>query len=243
MGTINPLQQQTHITYSFSLYRTPQTLCASIPKGSCWRLVMITGSHLLCLWGLAQWLCDPVSKLNEGSPSLLFLYDFLIPFSDFMSRWSLTLRGGAAVNTARPKNVLLFWACSGMGIKHPGWVRDRVRELWIYKCLSLNYYEEHTGSAEKQSEKIHVSRRTISNQSFKIAFIGKSLSLSLTRAVLHRLAQVQKYRYSVYSIHIYTEACRLQRYCDGSPHTWFKVNCSTYGSKSTGQSRAPFTVT
>lgn len=93
-----------------------------------WKFVMVT--FPLCLWGL----CDPVSKLNEGSPPLLFLYDSLIPFSDFMSGWSLTLCGGAVVNTGQPKNVLLFWACFGMGIKHPGWVRGRARELWIYKC-------------------------------------------------------------------------------------------------------------
>ena len=93
-----------------------------------WKFVMVT--FPLCLWGL----CDPVGKLNEGSPPLLFLYDSLIPFSDFMSGWSLTLCGGAVVNTGQPKNVLLFWACFGMGIKHPGWVRGRARELWIYKC-------------------------------------------------------------------------------------------------------------
>ena len=145
MGTINPLQQQKHITHSLSLHPTPQTLCWGW-SWSCRRFVMM--SHLLCLWGLTQRLCDTVTKLNEGSPSLLFLFDSLIPFSDFMSGWSLTLCGGAVVNTARPKNVLLFWACFGMGIKHPGWVRARVREIWIYKRPSLNYYDGNTESSE-----------------------------------------------------------------------------------------------
>lgn len=81
-GTINPLQQPAQITYSFLPYPTPETLYAST-------LLKVSDDHNVPPFtGLTLCLCDPVSKLYEGSPLLLFLYDFLIPFSDFMSGWS-----------------------------------------------------------------------------------------------------------------------------------------------------------
>lgn len=134
MGTINPLQQQTHTTYSLLLpaqHRGPSAEAETACDDHSASLFSVS-EHSRC-----GSVTLPKSEMRAAFPSRFSAS--LIPFIDFMNGWSLTLCGGAVVNTAWPKNVLLFWACFGMGIKHPGCVRRRGRELWIFKRPTRNY--------------------------------------------------------------------------------------------------------
>lgn len=134
MGTINPLQQQTHKTYSLSLHPQKQkpSAEAETTEGLRWSVC-----QLFCLWG-HDLLCDHAKKLNEGSAPLLFLWlsHPLHWFHEWVEPNSLWW---AVVNTALPKNVLLFWACFGMGIEHPGCVRDCERIM----NLQMSYYDQY----------------------------------------------------------------------------------------------------
>lgn len=116
MGTINPLQQHTHKTNSLSLHPQKQKTSAEAETTEGFEMIpfLSLGTHDL--------LCDPAKKLNEGSAPLLFLW-LAYPLHWFHEWVELNSLWWAVVNTALPKNVLLFWAYFGMGIEHPGCVK------------------------------------------------------------------------------------------------------------------------
>lgn len=69
MGTINPLQQHTH-TQPIHSQATPQHTVKLLRFH-----FNVSDDHNLSQLFRRAGLCDPVNKLNEGSPPLLFLYD------------------------------------------------------------------------------------------------------------------------------------------------------------------------